>query len=465
MFPVVPAAAEPLVRAIAVAFTRPTARRFVTLMCAIIVTLGRRTVSHSLLPIRDRLAGHWSDYHRLFSHARIEMWRLAAALVRQVIKLLPDDVVIALVADDTVISRGGDRVWGKSAHRDSSRATRGRCAITFGHRWLVLCVLVQLPGCDRPWALPLLCGMCLSPKAADKIGDPRIRQKTPSQLTRQLLCQLMRWLPDRRFILCGDYQVVTHQTVAFAQRHAARVTVVGRLRGDANVYAPPGNPQRRSRTGQLPKKGRKLPSPSERATQLTPEVSTVTWYGNQRREVRHVGETTLWYDKHASAVTPIRWVCVLGDAKQNLHDAFFFCSDPQAEPTWIIEHYARRWNIEVTFQESNALLGLATTRHWCRQSVLRVTPILLGLFSAVVLIWQQLPASRRRRCWSRTPCYTKRSLTFADALAAVRRELWERSLLSGVLSGVLRHRTPTRCLDRLPRRARQTILWHLAAAA
>ena len=107
--------------------------------------------------------------------------------------------------------------------------------------------------------------------------------------------------------------MVIHQTVAFAQRHVARVTVVGRLRGDANVCGPPGDPQRRSRTGQLPRKGRKLPSPSERATQLTPEVSTVTWYGNQRREVRHVGETTLWYDKHASAVTPIRWVCVLGD--------------------------------------------------------------------------------------------------------------------------------------------------------
>jgi hypothetical protein len=90
--------------------------------------------------------------------------------------------------------------------------------------------------------------------------------------------------------------------------------------------------------------------------------------------------------------------------------------------------------------------------------VLRVTPILLGLFTAVVLIWEQLPASRKRTCrWSQTPCYTKHSLTFADVLAAVRRELWETSLL--------RHRRNERCLDRLPRSARQIILWHLAAAA
>ena len=43
---------------------------------------------------------------------------------------------------------------------------------------------------------------------------------------------------------------------------------------------------------------------------------------------------------------------------------------------------------------------------------------------------------------------------------SVRRELWETSLL-----GIVGHRRRERCLDRLPRDVRQTILWHLAAAA
>jgi hypothetical protein len=136
---------------------------------------------------------------------------------------------------------------------------------------------------------------------------------------------------------------------------------------------------------------------------------------------------------------------------------FFFCSDVTQEASWIIERYARRWNIEVTFEEARALLGLETTRHWCRQSVLRVTPILLGLFSAVVLIWQKLPKTRRQVCWSQTPCYTKHAITFADVLAAVRRELWETTLL--------RHRRQDRGLNHLPAAVRQTLLWHLAAAA
>ena len=272
-----------------------------------------------------------------------------------------------------------------------------------------------------------------------------------------MLVRLMRWLPDRTFVLTGDYQVITHETVAFARRHAGRVTVVGRLRGDANLYAPPRNPKRRSRTGALAKKGRKLPSPAQRIAQLHPVAREVAWYGNSRRAVRHVSEAALWYDKHGNAVTPIRWVSVPGDAEHDLSDAFFFCSDVAMDPARIIERYARRWNVEVTFEEARALLGLETTRHWCRQSVLRVTPILLGLFTAVVLIWHQLPQSRQRVCWSQTPCYVKRAITFADALAAARRELWETSLL--------RHRGQTRCLDRLPPAVRRTILWHLAAAA
>jgi hypothetical protein len=246
VFPI-PAVAEPLALAIrdAAVFTRPTYRRFLGLMLGLIVTMGRRTVSHALAVMRPtalgrRLPGHWSDYHRLFSAARFSMWTLAAVLVRQVVMrlLLPADAVIELAADDTVLGKDGDHVWAKAAHRDPTRSSRKKAAIRFGHKWLALCVLVQLPGLDRPWALPILCGLCLSPKAAAKV---KRRPKTPSQLARQLLMRLMRWLPDRRFILIGDYQIVTHQTAEFARRHADRVTAIGRLRGDANLYAQPAD--------------------------------------------------------------------------------------------------------------------------------------------------------------------------------------------------------------------------------
>ena len=180
------------------------------------------------------------------------------------------------------------------------------------------------------------------------------------------------------------------------------------------------------------KKGRKLASPSKQVRTLAVTEQAMAWYGSSRRKVRHVTEQALWYDKHNNAVTPVRWACVLGNPKLNQAGAYFFCSDVAASAAWIIGQYARRWNIEVTFEESRALLGPETTRHWCRQSVLRVTPILLGLFSVVALVRNNLNAARRRAVSTATPCYDKTRVTFADALAAVRRELWEPALLRDI---------------------------------
>jgi hypothetical protein len=450
------AAAEPLVQAIGQAgvFTQPTFPRFIALMTGLIVTMGRRTVSHSLVAMGPLVEGHWSNYHRLYSSAKYSLWDVAAVLVRQIVGLLPADVVIELVADDTVDGKTGQHVWAKSGHRDAVRSSHSKTVIKWGHKWLVLCVLVHLKGWDRPWALPIFCGLCITKETAGKLKK---RQKTASQLARQMLMRLMRWFPDRKFILTGDYQVVTHQTVIFARRHADRVTAVGRLRGDANLYHPPKNPNRRSRTGELVKKGRKAPSPSQRIAQLEAAVAKVAWYGGSRREVRYVTETGLWYDVHSLSATDIRWVCVLGDPKLGREDAYFFCSDTTMAATKIIEQYARRWNIEVTFEEARALLGLETTRHWCKQSVLRVTPILFGLFSAIVLVWNNLPKARRQALFTATPCYKKHAVTFADALGAVRQEIWQQTLLQ--------HRPKTECFNSLPRSLQKTILWHLAAAA
>jgi hypothetical protein len=458
MIPAIPAAAEPLIDSIRDCFTRPTLQRFVLLMCGLIVTMGRRTVSHALVVIEPLMDGHWSDYHRIYSAARFCMWQLAAALTRHVIALLPEGVVIELVADDTVDGKDGDHVWAKGAHRDSTHSSRKIDQVKFGHKWLVLCVLVRFREIDRPWALPILCGLCISPKVAGEIG---CRQKTASDVTRQLLMVLMRWLPGRKFILLGDYQVITHRTACFAARHHERVTVIGRLRGDANLYAEPTAARRRRRVrgGGYCTKGRKRPSPAQRIKHLKPCRQEVAWYGGARRTVSHLSDTALWFSKQNCQVVPIRWVCVPGHKRRDGDsNDYFYSSHPAMTAARIIELYVLRWNIEVTFEETRALLGLETTRHWCRQSVLRVTPLLLGLFTAITLIWHRLPSRRRLTCRdSQTPCYVKRAPTFADALFAVRHELWEQVLL--------RHRRQNECLNRLPSPLRQTILRHLAAAA
>lgn len=454
MFPV-PAAAEPLVGALRQAFTKPTFDRFVGLMAALIVTMGRRSVSRALRILAPvGLNGHWSNFHRIYSQAKFDLWQVCLAMLRQAVALLPADQPIILLADDTVDGREGDKVWAKGTHRDATRSSRSCDNLKFGHRWLVMCVLVWLPGTARPWALPVACGLCRSKKVADQAG---VRPKTPSELTLQLLMRLMRWLPERKFILIGDYGVISHPAFAFAHRHADRVTVVSRMRCDTRLYAAPTHPGRKTRTGGRPGKGRLLQRPHEQVDALPQKAATVSWYGSSRRKVCYVSCTGLWYGKHTGgAVVPVRWVCVRGKGKDAL-DQYFFCSNQSIDPVKLIEHYASRWNIEVTFQEGRAHLGWETTRHWCKQSVLRVWPLLVGLFTAVSLTWNQLHELGATPTTHGTPCYQKTSMTFGDALYEVRRATWDH--------GLLRHQVSARCRMQIPPTLRTAILTHLAAAA
>jgi hypothetical protein len=136
-------------------------------------------------------------------------------------------------------------------------------------------------------------------------------------------------------------------------------------------------------------------------------------------------------------------------------DEYFYTTDTTLPPDQIVGLFTGRWSIEVTFQEVRQHLGFATPRNWCRKSVLRTAPCLLGLFSLVALIfhrlWHKHPLAPRRDPW-----YAKKEVTFSDALAAVRRLCW---------SGVLAQAWKPAGVTKLPRRLRLTLLDQLCRAA
>ena len=95
---------------------------------------------------------------------------------------------------------------------------------------------------------------------------------------------------------------------------------------------------------------------------------------------------------------------------------------PTLDPASIIETYTARWNLETTFQELRAWLGLETTRGWCRRTVLRMAPCLFGLYTVVACLYSQLP--RRYTRVRAVEWAGKKDVAFSDAITAVRRWLW-----------------------------------------
>lgn len=102
---------------------------------------------------------------------------------------------------------------------------------------------------------------------------------------------------------------------------------------------------------------------------------------------------------------------------------------PPCDPLQIGGWFVQRWQVEVTFREVRDHLGVETQRQWSDRAIARTTPGLLALFSIVTLLAARL-GHRARSAVGTDAWYRKPRPTFADPLAAVRRQFWrEQGLL------------------------------------
>lgn len=445
--PDLPTEATPLLQALRPAFTRPTWHRFLLLMAAAALATGRRTVANLLRTAGPLADGHTTSYQRVLSAASWSGLRLACLLTGFVLHHLVPEGRVVLVGDDTVDGHPGRKVYGKARHRDPVRSSHSYTAWRYGHKWVVLAVLVRFPFATRPWALPILVDLYRSEP------DNRARRR-PHRTPAQLMCRLLRLVllrfPDRSLLFVGDAGYGTHEVARFVYRHRARLAIVSKLHPDANLFDPPPP---YAGTGRPRVKGARRPKPREAVAQRRRfRRLTVSWYGGGTRRVRSADGAGHWH-KSGKGLVPLRWVFVRDETGTH-RDEYFFTTDLAMAPAAVIGHYAGRWNIETTFAELRAHLGLETTRGWCPKTVLRAAPCLFGLYTAVAVLFASLPEGKRKGA-VRWP--GKEHVTFSDALAAVRRWLWSEWVFPQAGGGA--------DVAKLPGPVREIILSALAPAA
>jgi hypothetical protein len=444
---ILPNEAAPVLAALLPELTRPTAARFATLLAAALLTTGRRTVANLLRTLCHLAPGHRTAYRRVLSRAPWSGLALGCSLAGLLIRTFAPDGPVVLVGDDTVDGHPGRKVYGKARHRDPVRSTHTHTAWRYGHKWVVLAVLVRLPFAARPWALPVLVDLY---RSAEDDRQRRRPHRTPAQIMCRLLRLVLLRIPNRRFVFVGDGGYGTHEVARFCHKHRARLALVSKLHPDANLFDPP--PPYKGK-GRPRVKGQRRPKPRQAAKEARRlRRLTVGWYGGGRRDVAVTGGTGHWY-KGGHGLVPVRWVFVRD--KQGTHrDEYFFTTDAGLGEAEVVTLYAGRWNLECTFQEARAHLGLGTTRGRCRRTVLRAAPCLLGLYSVVAALYHALPEARRcgRVSWE-----GKAGLTFSDALCSVRRWLWEEAVLTQAGAAG--------AIAKLPGPARELLLTTLAPAA
>jgi hypothetical protein len=183
------------------------------------------------------------------------------------------------------------------------------------------------------------------------------------------------------------------------------------------------HPRSPGTVGRPRKKGTRQPTLAERLADpaTTWQPLTVRWYGGRPQALAVATGTVIWYHSGLPPV-PLRWV-LIRDPAGGFDPQALLCTDLAIPAQQFVEWFVLRWQLEVTFHEARAHLGVETQRQWSDLAIQQTTPTLLALFALVVLIAQGLLQGQappvRRAAW-----YTKPPPTFFDALALVRRELW-----------------------------------------
>ena len=135
----------------------------------------------------------------------------------------------------------------------------------------------------------------------------------------------------------------------------------------------------------------------------------------------------MWYHSGLPPVA-IRWLLVK-DPEERFTPQAFLSTDRTLTPQQMLSFFIQRWQVETTFEEARAHLGMETQRQWNDQAIARTTPLVLALFAIVDLLAHTLigkPICRvRQSAW-----YRKTKPTFSDALAWVRKHIWQHFSMS-----------------------------------
>jgi hypothetical protein len=399
----VPASLMTLLSVFSPLFTAPSFRSFTMLACGFLAQPGKRTVCGMLSGAGlSRLWPH-DRAHWFFARARWDADALGLAVARLVTGLLvPAGVPVSVAVDDTLFRRRGKKVWAASWFHDGS--AQGPAKTGYGNNWVVLAVIVRLPGVSRPVAVPVMA----------KLVVKGTNSKSRLWLARRMAESLAAGLPGRQVRVVADSAYAGGELKTLP----SGVSWTTRLRKDAALHDLP--PERTGRRGRPRVKGGRLPSLAKLASETEFSQVTVTRYG-KTAVIQAAAVTCLWYSVFGSR--PVTVVLVRDKSKTGL-DLALVTTSATASIEQVIEQYASRWSIEVAIEDSKQLFGTGQARNRTAAAVERTIPFMLAC-QALAVCWyataghHPVDAEARRLD---TPWYTsKTEPSTADMTAKLRR--------------------------------------------
>ena len=361
---------------------------------------------------------HFQNYHRVLNRTVWSCRHASLILLRLLLVAFAPSGPLVLGLDDTIERRWGAKITARGIYRDPVRSSDSHFVKTSGLRWISLMLLVPIPWAGRVWALPFLTAL-----APSELYWKNRKPKTLTDWARQLVFQVHRWLPTRTLVVVADGAFAALDLLTRWTGRTQSIICVTRLRLDARLFRP-APPRKKGTKGRSRLVGARLPSLQQilaNPKTVWQRLPILHWYSEGRRLVEITSGTAVWYHGGKPPLA-IRWVLVR-DPKGQFESRALLCTDLGQTPRQILEWFLLRWQVEVTFQEVRAHLGVETQRQWSNLAIARTTPVLLGLFSIVTLLAHRL-ARRGTLPLRQSAWYIKTQPTFSDAIALVRQRIW-----------------------------------------
>jgi DDE superfamily endonuclease len=417
-----------LLQEFAPVFTKPSFETFKALLTGWCLSFRHRFITELILSSDSIGEGHYSCYHRFFSQACWSMDTFWCYLARLLLTTFAPTGLVTLAGDDTLCRKRGLTIYGGGMHHDPLLSSRALKVMSWGHDWVVLGLLVRCPWApSKVWCLPLLArlyrnrqGLAKGRKGQKRPRDPQHR--TRPELFREMLQLLANWFPERQFLVSGDS---AYGGKSVLRQLPANVDLISHVHPKGALYEP-APPRQPGQKGAGRKKGARLPTMAAWAADARQPWTELQFDQFGLHATLQVKTRQALYYKAGGQ--RLLTIVLVHDGLGQRPDQMFYCTRLDWEAQQILSCYAARWAIEVTFENSKQLLGLAEPANRKPLAVARTAPMALVLYSLIVVWFHRvghLLVQYPERPWYRG----KSEPSFADMLSTLRRVSWEEKTL------------------------------------
>jgi hypothetical protein len=395
---------------------RSTLRLFVALASGMVLAERGSVVA---MAAAAGIAGQWRRACWFFSGASWDIDELGLAVAALIVRhLLADGEQVAVAIDGTFFRR-----WGKKVHEARwayNGAAQGGKKLGYGNTWVIAAIVVRLPFCSSPVALPVLFRLWRGKGTASQV-----------QLAAEMMKLLAAAFPGRVIHGVGD-----------AAFHGVPLVIKGATwttRLPAGAVLSGLKPPKTGKRGRPRSKGDTLGKCAQIAATAAWQTITVTIYG-QARDLQVAVCDALWYGSFKDAEALLVLVRDPGSATSKPYDLGIFSTDRDASPAALVERYAGRWSIEPSNASGKQLMMVGDARNRTASAVERTVPFGF-LIQSLTIIWYtiagydhiDIDARRLAQPWYRTK--TEPSLT--DMISKLRCTVTSEfpSLFSGMYPG------------------------------